>query len=192
MKFIVISFIFLIVSSVAHSRGEPRRPLGPEERGPVQETVRQAMPASTVAIEFQSGQATLTNQHREKIQELIRQAPAQGDNMRLTIAAWSDQPYTEEQRQSTIQQQLAERRLENVKNYIEGLDYQGTVDGFSMARQDNWLARLLNTDEHEIKSLFAEGVDASDSTLKGRYRAVKEQGKEGTVVLVLSRHQGIL
>jgi hypothetical protein len=192
MKFIVASLIPLVAASVAHSRSEPRMPPGPKERAPVQETVRQAMPASAVAIEFQPGQAILTDQHREKIQEMIRQAPAQGDNMRLTIAAWSDQPYTEEQRQSTIQQQLAQRRLENVKNYVEGLGYQGSLDGFSMARQDNWLARLLNSDEHEIKSLFAEGVDVPDGALEGHYRAVKEQGKESHVVIVLSRHQGML
>lgn len=164
--------------------------------GPVSFAVGKANKDKGVAIssstlEFSIGQVALTNEHREKIQELLREAPNRGSDMLLTVVGWSDQPHPAEARLSRDQVELADQRLNNVKDYIAETQYQGSIDEFNMAKRTSWLARLFNTDEREVKSLFT-GRDTPDRALEHRFRAIKENGKAGNVVLVLSKDEGIL
>ena len=137
------------------------------------------------SVEFEKGSAALTQDHKSKISEMVQKA--KGDEKNLDIAVWSDQPFpTGEQELSKDQQELAENRVKAIKDYVDTLEFEGNMETYNMAERSNWLARTFNTEESELKSIFAkEGVEAG--AMQEKYEAFKNEGEPSKAVFVMSK-----
>lgn len=144
----------------------------------------------STTLEFSEGSSVLNADQKEQIRSLIQASQKKGEDMNVGIAAWSDQPFpAEDTRLSEDQRDLAQARLNAIEEHIATLDFQGSVDTFNMAKSSNWLARLFNTEESELKSAFAK-KDVSEDVLKSRYEVYRKEGDARKAVVVLSKDKG--
>lgn len=144
--------------------------------------------AKSASIEFENGAHALTEDQRSSLREMVNNLPNRGRDLNIGIAAWSDQPYPGTEKElSEDQQDLADKRAEAVESFLEDdMNFEGSISKFNMAEKSNWLARMFDTEGAEIRSVFAEKEQASDDTLKNRYKAYKKKGGPGKVAIVAS------
>lgn len=141
---------------------------------------------STV-IEFDKGSTQLTAKQKEKIREMVNKTAKKGNDTNLGVAAWADQPFPANNKSlSSEQRDLAQKRLNAVEDYLNEISYQGDIDTFNMSQRSNWLARLFNTEDSKLKSMFSKN-DTETGVLKEKYQVYREQGDAQKAVLVLSK-----
>ncbi|MFW7377259.1 MAG: hypothetical protein ACOH5I_00445 [Oligoflexus sp.] len=136
---------------------------------------------ATVAVDFEANQHNLSQEARDKIRSKLQehQASAQMDTTTqdqtatrgtasteqkelgekiasIRVAAWSDQEFNAEQDLPEQAQELAKNRADAVEKFInDELKVDADVTAFNMAEQAGLLARTFNTQEAELKSIFA-------------------------------------
>lgn len=115
---------------------------------------------------YDKGKSGLTVLSQEHLKELARRAHRDPRPIEdIKILAWSDQEYPNEVtgKMSPRQIALASERARNIRAYLEDeLREQEDIDAYNMARRPNLLAKLLRSEEYEVKEAFeSSGVTAS-------------------------------
>src|SRR5262249_51801291 len=114
----------------------------------------------SAGIEFAKGSKQLTSAQKAEIRDLVKSSHAGGTTM-IGIAAWSDTSFPGAKGElSKKDEELAEARAKAVKEFINEIDYGGSVETYNMAKGANWLSRALNTSDAEVK----EGYTKKDSS----------------------------
>jgi hypothetical protein len=115
-----------------------------------------------VEIEFEKGQAVLSESARTSVRSVYEQATQDGKVKKIYLISWADEefPSKELKALSSSQKELANKRNENLESYVNELRLPGVeVQTFSMATQPNFLAKLFNTTDQKLKtSLVAAGL----------------------------------
>lgn len=115
---------------------------------------------SFVTIEFEPGQATLTESGKEALRALAAQAPEDKVND-VKVLAWADKEYPSEGQKAAKQDvDLAEDRADAIKNFIkDDLNYSVNVDEHNMARRPTKLSELLKTRDFAVKRDLEQSGD---------------------------------
>lgn len=141
---------------------------------------------SSESIEFNKGSAVLTSAQKRTIEKMLMDSNKMKDS-ELSVAVWSDQPLPPKGKAlSDDQQKLATQRTEAIQDFISTTKYKGEVTAYNMGEQANWLARMFNTTESELKSSMAY-EKKGQSLMKEKFATFKEKGEPRKAVLVLSK-----
>jgi outer membrane protein OmpA-like peptidoglycan-associated protein len=98
-------------------------------------------------INFQKGQAQLTQSAKDTLRNLVKDANSQGQIATVEVAVWSDEPFPAgNQDLSKEDRDLASSRAANVRDYLKDTLNVSSVKTFNMAEGSNWLARAFRTD----------------------------------------------
>lgn len=111
-------------------------------------------------IQFKEGKASLSAHSKEKLTEFLLQAKTSGRMKKVMVATWADHSFSwPEGEVPKEQQELVEARNEVIHRFLdEELDLHKT-ELYGMAESANWLERLFQTKEAQLKKSFvsAEG-----------------------------------
>lgn len=128
----------------------------------VTESVSREVNASyVVELQYKKGTSDLTEESKKRLNNLVQTASSQGRLDEIKVLSWADQEYPSAQQKklSQAQRDLANRRNENVENYIESMKWNVDVDTYNMAKQPNAFSRWFNTSDARLKkSLVAAGL----------------------------------
>jgi type IV pilus biogenesis protein CpaD/CtpE len=107
---------------------------------------------ATGVVDFERGQFLLTDATRDTLRKLVQNLNA--DNVdEVKVAVWSDNPFPmQDESLSAADRELADRRGDAIENFLEDELKISDVQIFNMAKRSNWMARLFNTDDAELKS----------------------------------------
>lgn len=143
----------------------------------------------SVVIDFDKGSAKIADHEKKQIRALLEANRQKGQNLDLTIAAWSDRDYMKEDKKVKASQRetsLAERRLTAVKNYIKAQKMGANFDQeYNMAKDPSRLAALFNTRDAEVKKGVARDQKTNDVSMNRDIEALKDEGGAQKVVIAL-------
>lgn len=138
-------------------------------------------------IMFTKGSAELTDAGREKLRHIVSTIGV--DNIsRVEIASWSDKnfPMTGTDL-SKADKDLADNRADKINDFLKDQTDLSTlrIRKYSMAETSNWLARMLRTDEAELKSVFAK--EGETPMMRDDFNVIKSEGGPSKAVVVFIR-----
>ncbi len=144
-------------------------------------TVDNSAHLTSHAISFAKGSAVLSEASRAQLRELVRTARARGDIEDIKVSVWSDREMTTTADLPRADRDLAARRADVIEDFLEDTLDTPSVETFSMATRANWLARMFNTNDAELKSSFAKReYDVTEAQF-----ALLRQGKASQAVVVI-------
>lgn len=110
-------------------------------------------------IDFKPGSAELSSSAKATLRSLLIQAQGMGSIEDIIVASWSDHEYPAVVRAlSAEQRELAQRRGQSVRTYLESLA-NVDVATHNMAERPQGLSRWFNTKESDLKnSLVLAGI----------------------------------
>lgn len=139
--------------------------------------------AHTVIVEFAPGQAVITPEAKEQLNQLIKNTRGKRRVHELQIAAWSDNDYPKgDSDLSKSDIELARLRGQVVKNYLRRPIDASEVTNHNMAERSNWLSQLFKTDDATLKKELSRsaGVPMSNE----EFRLIRENGKPSSAVIL--------
>jgi len=180
-----------------------------------QQAGQQHKQVEVVTVEFEPNQHNLSQEAMEKIREKLQKyAQATDQQMGTTrtegpgataqqgkedkvesikVAAWSDQEFVPEQDLPEQARELAKNRAEAVENYIsEQLKVDADITTFNMAEQAGLIARTFNTQEAELRSLFAREGGPEEARIEAKNPElihIRDEGGPSKAVVVISMEQ---
>ena len=169
-------------SKFANRAENAARPTETREVAKTHEGDTAALSSQTIA--FERGSASLSDEAKLNLKQMVDDIRARGDVDKIKIAAWSDRPFMGESDLAKADRNLAKERLDAINNYLKDeLDVSNT-DYFNMAERSNWLARLFRTEDAELKSVFAR---ADTPISDDEFQMIKKHGSPGHAVVVARR-----
>ena len=141
----------------------------------------------SAVITFTKGTSELTNAGREKLRHIVSTMGV--DNVsRVEIASWSDKnfPMTGADLPKA-DKNLADDRADKINDFLKDQTDLSTlrIRKYSMAETSNWLARLLRTDEAELRSVFAK--EGETPMMRDDFNTIKTEGGPSRAVVVFVR-----
>jgi outer membrane protein OmpA-like peptidoglycan-associated protein len=125
-------------------------------------------------IDFKPDDFNLTPEARKKISSLLKKADHGIE--KVTLITWADKEYPSKTKKklSDEQKELAEKRNDQLKNFIQATVKLVKIEAYSMAQRPNIFKRVLSSDEARIKeSLVAAGIPLSNGEGVGKAKASK-------------------
>lgn len=110
----------------------------------------------------------------------------------IRIAAWSDSEFDPERSLGSREQELAKNRAESVEKYIkEDLRLDANITKFNMAERPGLMARTFNTEEAELKSIFARRgtPEAERDTDQPELMQIRDHGGPQKAVVIVNLDQ---
>ena len=137
----------------------------------------------STTISFKPGKASLTDDSKSQLNQLVKDAKSSGRIDELQIAAWSDNFIPVGKKQlSKADRLLADQRVDALRSYLKGPLGVDDVVTYNMAERSTWLGRMFETDDAELKSEITRGVHAEMS--RDEFRVFKENGKPSSAVVL--------
>ena len=138
----------------------------------------------SAVLTFTKGSTELTDAGREKLRHIV--ATIGVDNIsRVEIASWSDKnfPMTGTDL-AKADKDLADDRSDKINDFLKDQTDLSTlrIRKYSMAETSNWLARMLRTDEAELKSVFAK--EGETPMMRDDFNVIKSEGGPSKAVVV--------
>lgn len=134
-------------------------------------------------VGFARGGRGLSTEAKGKIDNIVKEAGANGKIDDVKVIVWADQEYPSVNagELSHAQRKLADQRGEAIKKYLNQ-DRRGVdVDVYSMAERPGAISRLLDTTDARFKrSLEIAGIPNTDTSVK----APSKVGKAIVMVLL--------
>src|SRR5690606_35031965 len=95
----------------------------------------------------------------------------------VRVVTWSDKSWPAEQgsKFSKDDKKLADKRAENIKNFIEQSHPKQKVEVYSMTNDASSLAKPLDTKESELTSIFAKEGEGQPPASK-EVQMIRDQG----------------
>lgn len=136
------------------------------------------------AIDFAPGSAVLSEEHKAKLRQLVREVRSSRDIEQVTIAAWSDKALPmKDAKLLDSDKDLAERRADAIRDIVRMELGVSDIDAYNMAEPANWLARTFNTKDAELKSVFGRTAEETPVT-REEFQLIKDAGAPGKAVVV--------
>ncbi len=137
------------------------------------------------SVTFSEGSALLSDEAQEKLREVYNSAMAAGKIDDIQVSVWSDSnlPNSSKIELSKNEKELATRRGNEIKKFLEETVKTPSVQTFSMAEHANWIARLFNTDSAELKSSLAR---RSDKTSEAKFYFLRDGGPSTAMIVIES------
>ncbi len=151
----------------------------------IAQTILKIGPDTTIS--FPEKSAALTDEAKQELIKLIKDAKSNGTISEVQVAAWSDNPAPRAKEElSKPDRKLAESRAQAVNKYLSGRA-KVSITTHNMAERASWLARAFETTDAELKTEIGRGGDAPMS--KSEFQIFKNNGKPSkAVVLVILKH----
>lgn len=138
-------------------------------------------------VEFQPQMAELTADDKEKIKSMVETAKENGELERVSVAVWSDKEFPAPEGQSFTEEDraLTQERIDLIESYLkEDLNVSG-VETFHMGKESNRLAQFFNTDEAELKSIFAK-KEGEPLVSQHEFQSFRDEGGASQAVIWLA------
>lgn len=135
-------------------------------------------------VTFEKGSAELTSSSKQAIQSLVDSTRQFGTIDEAEIAVWSDRDTPVDADLADADRKLAQQRIDALSSYLGTLNVT-EVESYNMAERSNWLARIFNTDDAEVKSEYARAD--SNALNDEELRVIRERGAPSKAVIVLHR-----
>jgi hypothetical protein len=142
-------------------------------------------PSTTLTFADKTSQ--LSTASKLALDLLIKDARSKGKVNEYQVAVWSDNPAPRESEQlSKADRVLAQKRAKSVNAYLKGHSSAGRTT-YNMAERANWLARLFDTPDAELKAEMGIGGDRVMS--RDEFQIFKTNGAASkAVILAIMKH----
>lgn len=173
-----------LCGALAGCSSKDKKEVSTQSAGPsieAQQIAAQNEAAAFIEIPFAKGQAKLSKNSQQQLDELLAKAPEKDKIESVKVISWADLEYPSVQSKKLPQGQikLADRRLDTVTDYLKKKADGVDVEQFNMAERPNALQRFFETDDARIKnSLESLGIPNTDT-------AVKEPRKASRAIVFL-------
>lgn len=138
-------------------------------------------------IKFQPGSAMLSDADKATLTNLVTDARATAKIDEITVAAWSDRAFPRGgTKLSDADRDLAEKRADAIEEHLDKQLQVTDVDTYNMAEDSNWLAKTLNTDDAELKSIFTKRGSRTPVT-NAEFHLIRNEGGPSEAVVVVER-----
>ncbi|HAZ12843.1 MAG: hypothetical protein A2X86_21765 [Bdellovibrionales bacterium GWA2_49_15] len=137
----------------------------------------------SVVLTFAKGDPTLSAAETTKLRTIIQHALMTGDITRAEVAAWSDLPHQENENLSQPNRDLADMRLQSVKNELsKDVGSTKKISLHNMATTSHWLGRNFHSSEAELDAVFAKKT--SDAMERHAFKLIKKDGAPSKAIVV--------
>lgn len=142
-----------------------------------------------LVLNFDKGAKTITEAEKASLRSLIETARANNTSInRIHVVAWSDKALPASKDASDISKDdrdLAKARLDVIESYLKDQQMSG-IRTYSMAEKASWFARLFNTQDAELKSMFSQ-KGANNDVRPEEFQVVKLKGGPMKAVILLQK-----
>ena len=140
-----------------------------------------------VTLEFNEGQATLTDMDKMALRNLTSQID-QSRVDEILVLAWGDREYPANGvKASSRDVKLADQRAANIKRYIQDdLAFNADVDRHNMAERPGTLARMFHTQDYRVKNTMESSGELPMTTAANEPVIMD---KKASSALVLIKYQ---
>ena len=146
----------------------------------------------STTISFDTGSYAFSDTTRRQLQDLVQAARERGNLADIKVAVWSDHAFPAGQaaaNQATMDlpkadRDLAAQRGKVIENYLENTLKTSSVEVFSMTERANWLARMFNSDDAELKSSFAK---REYPISEGKFALLRKGAPSKAIVVIETR-----
>jgi len=142
---------------------------------------------AALGLEFAVGSSQLSVDQKEKIRLTMSGVGAKDE---VRIAAWADKAWSAESKENKFNKadkELAEQRGKAIKDYIASNFPKTKVEVVTMTEEPGFFARVFNTDEAEVKSIFAKKGDQGTHERNLDTIAVRDKGGPSKAVMIINR-----
>ena len=144
------------------------------------------------SVTFTRGQSDLSATDQASVRALVGRAGQSGMNIKeIRVIAWSDSaaPTEEGHDLSADDRKLADARGAAIKDFLKKELRVSNVTVVNMAESSSAIARMLKTDQAELKSAFRRGSAAGvkSQELSDEIRAATEEGGPSKAVLFVAQ-----
>jgi outer membrane protein OmpA-like peptidoglycan-associated protein len=137
-------------------------------------------------VAFPKGQYALSELAKERLAAMCRDMKARGQIEHVKAAVWSDKDLpSNDQDLSKNDLKLADRRAEAIENFLDDELDVTSVTSYNMAKRSSWLARLFNTGDAELKSLFS--VRGATEISDEDFYIFKNEGGPSRAVVIIEK-----
>lgn len=142
--------------------------------------------AGVTEVSFSKETTNLSNDARDEIKSLVLNAEKRGEIKEVRVAAWSDEEYPAKgAKLSKTETKLAEKRAEEIQNYLKTNLNVSTVHTYNMARRPSGLQAFFKTKGAETKdTLESSGAAPTSSDQTGLF-GMKGKVSEALVMVYL-------
>jgi outer membrane protein OmpA-like peptidoglycan-associated protein len=117
-------------------------------------------------IEFNNGEASLTDSAKRNLNDLISKAKKDGRIDEVKVLAWSDSEfYGEKTKLSQADQTLAKKRADAIEDYLKNNRSVDDVDTYNMAKPAGTLSQFFKTTESKLKNELASANNNASKAL---------------------------
>ena len=141
----------------------------------------------TVTASFSPGSAELTESDRKNISAVVAAVRNNAVIESAIVAGWADHEYpaTKGQQLGKSERELANARIEKVKNVLFDLGIK-PVEAHSMAEKPTMLGSLFNTEDSKLKGV-GKIRNVEDEQTAAIGRILRDNGGPGKVVVIVRR-----
>lgn len=151
---------------------------------PMESGVEKGTTFESTSISFSPGSATLTDQDKAMIRDLIKTTQEeQGKISRAKIAVWSDNEHPEKGNLARQDRDLAKRRITSIEEFLKKEQGVSQVKSFNMAENSSWVGRMFHREQAELDAAFARRGEAPVSNHE--FRTIKDEGGASKAVIIL-------
>jgi hypothetical protein len=180
-KFMAMALALVAMAAVGCSKMQSQTAAKVTPAHEVQATDDNDSTLYSEVVTFDRGSADLSADAKDRLSAMINRIHPDGDVDEAKLAVWSDKAFVAGMDLPKADRDLADRRIDNISSYLKKDLKVNDVDDFNMAERSNWLARIFNTDDAELKSSYARG----DQPLsEEELRMIKRHGSPSSAVII--------
>lgn len=174
------------ISPLALYAAQPAGPAAtgdvPNPTAPTFDTVEK----QELAIDFAKNKAVLSAADKTKLDDIVKGIVPNPKSLKLSIAAWSDKPYPLEKKMTLKKgdENLADKRLDAIVNYLETRAKFKTVEKINMAKHANAFSSFFSTDEAKVKEEL-EGAKAKKPWVAYEAALFRDKGGPSKAILTI-------
>ncbi len=174
----------VMIAGQSQVRAEQEPPIMGETMTPIFGAVDKEF----VVVDFAPGQVVLTELQKEKLRALVA-ARAEDEKQRaqVVVSAWSDKslPADGAADQSMDDREIAQQRLEAIRNFLLTTNSTLVVDSHNMAKRAGIVGRIFNTQDAKLKDSVA-GQPVADANIAKAAMVIKDNGGPSRAIVMLN------
>lgn len=150
------------------------------------EVAAKAGAIDVIEVTFDSGSSTLTDAQKNEIAKTVSQTKRKGALDRIEVLAWSDKEYpSPNQKHGQGDLDLATRRANEVKKYLNDSKTAPSVDTFNMAERPNKFEETLKLADAKVKDSMEAGGAAPTTPSQTGLFGQKGQASKALLMVFL-------
>jgi hypothetical protein len=139
-------------------------------------------------VKFDTGSATLSEDQKTTISDVITKARAQGELKKVKILVWSDKEYPRRQvKYSKDDITLADDRIKELQQYLKDSLNVDKVVAFNMAERPSKMQRFFETKDSEVKNAVENEGDVPTSKEQTGIFGLKGESSKAIIMPFLKK-----